>query len=440
MQIFDIYYDSTFQSVFQVFYQDISLVKGIRQPSVTVTHVSDDSSLRKGSLMSGDNPCNDDQEKVGEIMSRAAVICEFNPFHNGHKFLLEKIKAAYADEIVCIMSGNFVQRGDIAITDKYARAKAALQNGADMVVELHTVYAMAGAQTFAQSGVRIAAAMNCDKLCFGAENSISDLNEIVELLENERINDKIHAAMKSGEYYPKALSAAVGAHHADIINQPNNILALEYIKACKKHRIMPIAIRRKCVNHDENMIRDGISSASKLREMIENGEPYKLLTPMTIPHPCTIQSIAPAILYRLKTITAEEFREIADVSEGLEYRIIEAAKTYNSLTEIYNAVKTKRYTMARIRRIILSVFLNITAEMQSTPVPYLRILGIKSGSEDLLRGANLPLIVKVRTDYEQLNQISAKEIFNADLRAAEAMNIARKADPINEFTQGIIKV
>ena len=322
------------------------------------------------------------------------MICEFNPFHNGHKFLLEKIKAEYADEIVCIMSGNFVQRGDIAITNKYARAKAALQNGADIVVELPTVYAMSGAQTFAVNGVRIAAAMNCDRLYFGAENSINDLNEVVELLENERINEKIHAAMKSGEYYPKALSMAVGAHYAEIINQPNN----------------------------------------------KNGEPYQLLTPMEIPHACTIKSIEPAILYRLKTISAEELRQIADVSEGLEYRIIEAAKQYNSLSEIYDAVKTKRYTMARIRRIILSVFLNITVELQSTPVPYLRILGIKSGWEEVLRGAKLPLIVKVKADYEHLNQISAKEIFYADLRAAEAMNIAKEGDPINEFTQGVIKV
>ncbi|WP_316637262.1 nucleotidyltransferase family protein [uncultured Ruminococcus sp.] len=373
-------------------------------------------------------------------MSRAAVICEFNPFHNGHKFLLEKIKAAYADEIVCIMSGNFVQRGDIAITDKYTRAKAALQNGADIVVELPTVYAMAGAQTFAENGVRIAAAMNCDRLYFGAENSINDLIEVVELLENERINEKIHAAMKSGEYYPKALSMAVGAHYAEIINQPNNILALEYIKACKKHGVAPTAIPRKNVNHDEDIIRDGIASASKIRELIKNGEPYQLLTPMEIPHACTIKSIEPAILYRLKTISAEELRQIADVSEGLEYRIIEAAKQYNSLSEIYDAVKTKRYTMARIRRIILSVFLNITVELQSTPVPYLRILGIKSGWEEVLRGAKLPLIVKVKADYEHLNQISAKEIFYADLRAAEAMNIAKEGDPINEFTQGVIKV
>lgn len=379
-------------------------------------------------------------EKVGEIMSRAAVICEFNPFHNGHKFLLEKIKTDYRDEVVCIMSGNFVQRGDIAITDKYARAEAALQNSADIVVELPTVYALSGAQTFADNGVHIAAAMNCERLYFGSENTLTDLTEVAGLLENKLINDKIRTAMKSGQYYPKAISQAVGKKHADVISQPNNILALEYIKACAKYGLMPIAIPRKGVNHDEDVIRDGIASASKIRDMIENGESYKLLTPMKIDDPCRIKSIEPAILYKIKTITPEELHQIADVSEGLEYRIIEAAKQYHSLSEIYNAVKTKRYTMARIRRIILSAFLNISDEMQHTPVPYLRILGIKNGLEDLLRGAKLPLIVKTKADYDSLNNISAKEIFNVDLRAAEAMNIARNEPPLNEYTQQIIKV
>ena len=189
----------------------------------------------------------------------------------------------------------------------------------------------------------------------------------------------------------------------------------------------------------EDIILDGIASASKIRELIVNGEPYKSLTPMEITDPCQLKSIESAILYRLKTITPEELRYIADVSEGIEYRICEAAKQYNSLTEIYNAVKTKRYTMARIRRIVLSAFLGITAEMQSTPVPYLRILGIRKGLEDLLRGAKLPLIVKVKADYENLDHISEKEIFSADLRAAEAMNIARKGAPINEYSYGVLK-
>ena len=338
------------------------------------------------------------------------------------------------------MSGSFVQRGDIAITDKYERAKAALENGADIVVELPTIYALSSAQVFADNGVHIAAALNCNRLYFGAENSLSDLKEVAGLLENKLINDKIRGLMKDGHYYPKALSTAVGEKYAKILEQPNNILAIEYIKACQKYGILPIAIPRKGAGHDDDVIRDGIASASKIREMIENGESYKLLTPMEITDPCRLKSIESAILYRLKTITAEEFHHIADVSEGLEYRIVDAAKQYNSLSEIYNAVKTKRYTMARIRRIVLAAFLNISQEMQNTPVPYIRVLGIKAGLEGFLKGAKLPLIVKTKADYESLSNISAKEIFNVDLRAAEAMNIAKGGEPINEFTEGVIKV
>lgn len=372
-------------------------------------------------------------------MRRAGVICEFNPFHNGHKFLLEKIRNESTDQIVCIMSGSFVQRGDIAITDKYARAKTALEHGADIVVELPTAYAVSSAQTFAENGVHLAAALNCNMLCFGAENTISDLTEVAGLLENKLVNDKIRDAMKSGQYYPKALSMALGSKHADTVNRPNNILALEYIKACQKYGLMPIAIPRKGVQHDDTNIVDNIASGSKIRELIERGEAYKLLTPMEIDSPCNIKSLEAAILYRLKTITPEELNKIADVSEGIEHRICEAAKQYNSLIEIYEAVKTKRYTMARIRRIIISAFLGITAEMQNTPVPYLRVLGFREDMEGLLRGARLPLIVKTKSDYDALNN-SAQEIFNVDLRAGEAMNIARGVDPINEFSQGLIRL
>ena len=351
---------------------------------------------------------------------------------------MKNIKENFADEIVCIMSGSFVQRGDIAITDKYSRAKAALENGADIVVELPTVYAVSSAQTFAENGVRIAAAMNCDTLCFGAENTISDLTEIAGLLEKGLVNDKIRSAMKSGQYYPKALSLAVGERYEKMIQQPNNILAVEYIRACKRHGVMPFAIKRKGASHDGGDIYGDIASASKIRELIEGGQAYKLLTPMEIDRPCNIRSIESAVVYRLKTISPDELRMIADVSEGLEFRICEAAKQYNSLSEICGAIKTKRYTMAKIRRIIISAFLDITAQIQDTPVPYLRILAVRSGLEGILRGAKLPLIVKTRTDYDTLYD-SAKEIFDADLRASEAMNIARRLEPINEFTKGVIK-
>lgn len=375
--------------------------------------------------------------KVGENMRRAAVICEFNPFHNGHKFLFEKIKNEYADEVVCIMSGNFVQRGDIAITDKYTRTKAALENGADIVVELPTPYAMSSANIFSKNGVRIAKSLNCDMLCFGAEDSLDTLTNMVDILDDDRTNDRIQTAMRNGQYYPKALSLAVGKAYAEIISKPNNILAFEYIRACRSYDIEPVAIRRKGVDHDDTKVCGDITSASNIRGMITKVEDYRQFTPMTVNHPCSLEKIESAILYRLKTITAKELAQIADVSEGLENRISEAAKQYNSLSEISESIKTKRYTMARIRRIILSAFLSITSEIQNTPVPYLRILGVRSGKESVLKNAKLPLIVKTKTDVNKLDN-SAIEIFSVDLRAAEAMNLAG-GTIINEYTQGVIK-
>ncbi len=372
-------------------------------------------------------------------MSRAAVICEFNPFHNGHKFLLENIKSSFADETVCVMSGNFVQRGDIAITDKYARAKAALSNGADIVAELPTVYAVSNAQTFAENGIRMAWALNCDMLCFGAESGIDELTDTVRLLESDEINEKIKRYMDDGYYYPKAVEAALGESYSDIIRQPNNILAVEYIKACKKYGITPIAVKRKGAAHDDSLTHGNIASASKIRELIINGEDYERFTPMRIDDPVTLSALESAILYKLKTISEKDLARIADVSEGLENRIIDAARKYNSINEILSATKTKRYTMARLRRIMICALLDITSKLQDTPVPYLRILGIKSGKESIISNAKLPLIVKTKADYERLDN-SLKEIFDTDLRAAEAMNTAKRGEPINEFTQQVIKL
>ena len=377
--------------------------------------------------------------KRGAKMPKAAVICEFNPFHNGHKFLLEKIKSDCAADIVCIMSGSFVQRGDIAITDKYARTVAALENGADMVVELPTVYAVAPAQVFAENGVRIAADLGCDLLYFGAENALKELIDIVDSIESPEIQAKIADHMKAGAYYPQAVSEALGGSAAEMIRKPNNILAVEYIRSCRRYGITPAAILRKGAEHDDSTPVGDIASASAIREMIRDGEPYGEYTAMAVEHPAFLDAIEPAILYALKTIDKDELALLADVGEGLENRIYDAAIQYNSLEEILTAIKTKRYTMARLRRIVLYALLGVTKKMQETPVPYLRVLGVKKNKSEILKSAELPLIVDVRRGYDELHSLK-KEIFDIDLKAAELMNIAQKTHINNEFTRGVIKI
>lgn len=371
-------------------------------------------------------------------MARAAVICEFNPFHNGHKFLLEKIKSAYADEIICVMSGSFVQRGDIAITDKYARAKTALLNGADMVVELPTVYAVSSAKTFAENGVQVAESLGCENLCFGAENSNEELYTALSVLDSKEAQANIAENMKNGSYYPKAMYDAVDEPYAQILKKPNNILALEYIRACKKHSLTPFAIPREGVDHDDRNTVGNIASASKIRELITQGEPYAKYTPMAIEKPATLSAIEAAILYRLKTMTADKIALLSEVGEGLENRICDAALHFNSFSEITEHIKTKRYTMARIRRILINALLGITRDLQNTPVPYIRVLGVRKEKTALLKSSYLPLIIDVRRGYDLLDN-SAKEIFDIDIKATALMNIAADT-AINEFSEGIIKV
>ena len=373
------------------------------------------------------------------IVQRAAVICEFNPFHNGHKFLLEKIKEEFADEVVCIMSGNFVQRGDIAITDKYARARAALENGADMVAELPTVYAVSAAQVFAKSGVQIAYELGCEKLCFGSENSLEELYSLLDVLDAQETQKKIAGYMNDGDYYPLALSKAVGNDLSEIICKPNNILALEYIRACRSYGIEPIAIKRIGVGHDVTAVCGNIASATKIRELLINGEDCSPYTPMRISEPCQLSDIDQIICYLLRSKKPGDTEGIAGISEGLNHRLHKCAVENRSVDEILAAAKTKRYTMARLRRAVISVCLNITDEMQHRDVPYIRVLGIRKDKARMIQSKNLPLIVDVRRGYDSLDQ-SAKEIFDIDIAAAELMNMCRDTSGINEFSHGVIKV
>lgn len=371
-------------------------------------------------------------------MSRAAVICEFNPFHNGHKFLLEKIKSEYADEIICIMSGSFVQRGDIAITDKYSRTEAALINGADMVVELPTVYASAPAQIFASNGVRLADELSCDMLCFGAENDIFELENALSVIDSPDTQNNIAAAIKAGKSYPSAITEALGDEVAKIVKKPNNILALEYIRSCRRYGITPIAIPREGVEHDAVDPSGRFASGSTIRSMIANGSDCSEYTPMQIVSPALLNSLEAVILYKLKTIDKDELALLPDVSEGLENRIYDTAINYNSLTEILEQIKTKRYTLARLRRIMIYILLDVTRHLQLKPVPYVRVLGFRQEKQYMLGAKTLPLIVDVRRGYDLLHQ-EAKQIFDIDIKASQAMNIACGTTH-NEFSYGVIRI
>ncbi len=386
-------------------------------------------------------------------MPTGALICEYNPFHNGHKYMLSKMREDGCDAIIAVMSGSFTQRGDVAVHSKFARAEQALANGADLVIELPTVWAVSSAQRFAQGGCDIIKATGCvDRVYFGSEcGDAQMLKAAADATKDTKVNECVQDLMNKGEYYPKALQKAVevvfGDELAQVLSSPNNTLGIEYIKALKTSNIDIRTIVRTGVDHDSKNTTDTIASASKIREMIKNDEDYTPFIPENFKedNPAFFEYGERALLYKLRELEIEDIKGIPDVSEGLENRIYSAAKTHNNIEKILDEIKTKRYTHSRLRRILTCALLGIRKEHYLPGVPYIRILGFNSRTEQLLKKihskASLPLILNVAKDMEKLTK-EAAEILNIDIKATDLRTVFEKSpSPCSEdFTHGIIKV
>lgn len=330
-------------------------------------------------------------------MKTAGIIAEYNPFHNGHKYHIEETrKFTGAEGIIVAMSGNFVQRGEYALCDKWTRAKMALSGGADLVIELPCVYSCQSAEYFAKGAVSILESLKCSFLSFGTESENTDeIIRLAEFLKNppEDFEKKLSENMKNGVSYPRALAEALGN---DAVNTPNNVLAIEYIKQIKNMK--PVGIKRMGSLHD------GKGSASDIRSIISNGEKADALMPYTSVEILKQARLADRkifenlVLYKLRTMTAEQIKNVPDVSEGLENRIMQMCHKFTNLEDLCCAIKTKRYTMARIRRILTNALLGITKEDIKKSPEYIRVLGMnKRGMEILsnLRGStDIPIITK----------------------------------------------
>ncbi len=379
-------------------------------------------------------------------MKITSVICEFNPFHNGHKYLIDKIKSEHADCVIAIMSGNFVQRGDVAIVDKYKRAETALKNGCDLVVELPTVFALSSAERFAKGGVAIADALNSDILCFGAENDdINKLKTISHIFYDDNFKEKLKKYLSNGEYYPKAVNKSVadslGDDYADILNGANNTLAVEYIKALEKTNISPVAIKRKGTSHDSFITSENIASATHIRNLIRENEKYDSFVNDTVEYFTDVKKLETAILYRLKTMSKNEIENLPDVSEGLHNRIFECAKNSNSLEELYECLKTKRYTLARLRRIVMYALLGITKDDMKENALYIRVLGMNHSGAKLLKSSKLPLVCKFPQDYNALSE-EARRMLDIDLKAGEVFSLSATSPSLytSELKRKMIKI
>ncbi len=357
-----------------------------------------------------------------------AVICEFNPFHNGHRYLLGEAKRITGGEVIAVMSGSFTQRGEVAVCSKFERAKTALKNGADLVLELPSAYAVANAERFAKGGVETAKLFSCvEYLAFGCEDD--DLELLIRAAfarDDMRVKEIVARQMDGGDYYPRAYERAVrqvfGDDIADIIAKPNNILAAEYIRALNGSGIKPLPIKRKGAQHDSDITDGEYASASYIRKLLRSGKDTgKLLpeVPLDITYP---EKLDTALLYRLRNMTAEELRLLPDVSEGLENRIITAARSCSTVEELINEVKTKRYTRARICRILTCALIGVTRELQNKEARHARVLGFTPEGEKMLKTCTGEVVTSV-SKAESLGGSTA-ELLAADIRATDVAALA----------------
>ncbi len=319
-------------------------------------------------------------------MTVSAIICEFNPLHTGHKKLIDYAKTI-SDKVICIMSGNFVQRGMPACADKYQRAKHAIMAGADMVVELPTVFATSSAENFAFGGVSIAKQLNVHYLVFGSEcGDIEKLWAMVDKLEDKQINKQIKSNLSQGMNYPKAVSLAI---NDDLLQSPNNTLAIEYLKAIKQLNCKAVA---KTIKREDNYNGDAIdfASSSALRNdpTLRNTYSFNfVIEDINDKMETQYKNFAP---HALSVKTAQELSSIEGITEGLENKIVQATKC-NGFDEMLSQVKSKRYTRAKLQRVILNCILNITkndvinAKKEVLPI---KVLAVKNGSLSLLQQAN----------------------------------------------------
>lgn len=328
-------------------------------------------------------------------MSITGIICEYNPFHIGHKKQIDIIRNTDPDgSIVCLMSGNYVQRGAPAIFDKMVRAKAAVLSGADLVLELPITYALRSAEGFASGGVEILSKF-CDSLCFGAE--YANTEHLMEIAQAQ-LSDKFPAALKDqlshGLSYPAACQAALTGLGIDgsPLSLPNNILAIEYCKAIisQKSPLNPHVILRQGGYHDITMDKNNPSATALRQEIMQNGD-WKSYIPnaqcFDTARIHDIQYGERAIQYRLRTMTDGEFEALPYSSEGLWRKLMHASRECSTLEYIITMTKSKRYTRSRIDRMIMCAFLGITNQMLTAHAPYVRVLGLNDKGRNILKNA-----------------------------------------------------
>ena len=397
-------------------------------------------------------------------MKISGIITEYNPFHLGHKLHLEKSKTlSNSDAIVCVMSGNFMQRGIPAILNKWNRASIALANGVDLIIELPTVFSISSAEFFSKGAISILNSLGVvDSICFGSESgSIKNLSLISEILVNEPalFKEKLSEILSSGIPYHKARSLAlknfIENNNLDFdediesfLNSSNNILGIEYIKSLLilKSNIKPLSFMREGSNYNDKNLTGNFSSATSIRESyFKNKSLDNLKDSLPIKTFSILKNFLengenftdPEIMFKYikhSLITNKEvLLKIPDVNEGIDNKILKEIPKCNSLEEFILCVKSKRYTYTRINRILCNIFLGTYSynllELRNTSPKYVRILGLNE------KGAKILKKVKKYSDIEIITKIPndlTNPMIKLDIQATNCYSLISNKTRYNE--------
>lgn len=376
-------------------------------------------------------------------MKIAGIIAEYNPFHNGHAFQIAQTRQMGATHIIAVMSGWATQRGDFPCMTKAARCEAALLCGADLVLELPLPWSCASAERFASGGISILNSMGCvDVLSFGSETGdIGLFKKTASILLEAETTHYLKEALATGVSFPRAREIAASAIdpsiNPELFKNPNDSLGLEYLKSLSRthSRIIPFAVKRYKAQHNSLSPSGQIASASYLRELLADDKldaamPYMPQKAAAVVSreaklgkmPFDMHAAELLMLSQLRRMSANDFLQLPDVSEGLENRIFSAIRRSTTLHELIFGIKTKRYTLSRIRRILMCAVLGITRDLaSSSPPPYLRLLGFNDRGAEILtqmkRNASLPIVAR-KADFSKL-PVASQSLYALDCLAGD---------------------
>ena len=365
-------------------------------------------------------------------MNFCGIVCEFNPFHNGHEHIIQKAKKQTGKDIICLMSGDFVQRGTPAIESKYNRAANAISAGANAVLELPCIYACSNAENFANGAIKIFKSLGISTIAFGVENTSLEILQKVAKLKHEnseRFQEAFKNEIQNGINYNTALKRSIAETLGDesileILNKPNNILAIEYLTAILKQNanIEPIAIQRTDNGFNSNQAKQQFLSASAIRENIKTNVSYEKFVPAyaMVKEPFSLiheQTFNALCMHTIRSSSAEDLEKFYDYNEGIEHRIKTMADKCTTLEELKENVSTPRYRMARVNKLVIYPLLGITKKIQTfanTTKPAVKVLAIKKDNKELLTSYNKKQISLIACNNDYI-ALSAKQKQLADI-------------------------